>query len=308
MPRLPRVDYPGARHHVMNRGARREPLFYTDHHCAEFIGFLSELPRRFGLAVHAYALMPNHFHLSIESTRGELSRGMAFVAGRYAEWLNANHQGWDGPVYRGRFKSKLVESEEHWHFLPIYLHLNPVRSGLVGHVSLSSWTSHGAYSGEEAVPVWLTVSDLLAGYGGHRGYSDYLREVNLGRSGPPDGFERVLFEKSRRRKGQDDSESRITVAPVASDQVLRVVAGACGVAPDELRVTRRGRQGNLPRRLAAYALVVFAGLKAAEAAAILDMHPVRVSQCIAGLRQKRHRNRVVGELMSEIAEMLNCDS
>ena len=119
MPRPVRLDWPGCRHHVMNRGARREPVFLDDTACAAFVGFVSELPRRFGLLVHAYALMPNHYHMLVESTRGRLSDAMGFLGSRYALWLNARHRGWDGPVFRGRFRSVAVEREEHWHHLPI---------------------------------------------------------------------------------------------------------------------------------------------------------------------------------------------
>jgi len=306
VPRPPRIDYPGARHHVMNRGARHEPLFYSDHHCAEFLGYLSEIPRRFGLLVHGYALMPNHFHLLVESARAELSRGIGFLTGRYAEWLNTTHEDWDGPVYRGRFKSKLVECEEHWHYLPIYLHLNPERAGLVNDVSESRWTSHGAYSGDDAAPEWLVTDDLLEGFGGQRGYLEYLREVRLGRSGPPDGFERVLFEKSTHRRKESVTDERGGLLRRPED-VLRVVADVCGVVDlEELRTTRRGRAGNLARRLAAYTLTVHAGFKAVEAAELLAMHPVRVSQSIAGLRKKRRSDRRIREMMEAIAEKLNC--
>ena len=135
MPRPLRIAYPGARHHVMNRGARREPVFYDDVSRNTFITFLAELPERFGVLIHAYALMPNHYHLLVESTQGRLSDGMAFLGSRYTQWVNAVHPNWDGPLFRGRFRSKEVVNEQHWHYLPIYLHLNPLRSQLAMRLS-----------------------------------------------------------------------------------------------------------------------------------------------------------------------------
>src|SRR5688572_1964032 len=110
MPRTPRIDFPGVRHHVMNRGARRAPIFVNDLTCGAFLDVLGELPERFGVVVHAYALMPNHFHLLLETPRGNLSRAMKHLEGVYSQRLNATYE-WDGPLFRGRFRNEVVEDE-----------------------------------------------------------------------------------------------------------------------------------------------------------------------------------------------------
>ncbi len=306
MPRSKREDWAGARHHVMNRGARREPLFFSDDHCAVFLEFLSELPYRYGLLIHAYALMPNHYHLLLESTRGQLSRGMGFLGSRYATWLNTTHPDWDGPVYRDRFKSKPVVQDEHWHHLPVYLHLNPVRSGIVMNISKSRWTSHGVYAGLETVPEWLSVDDLMEGYGSNQGYLDYLQEVQMGRSGAPDEFQRVVFTRYVRSKRIEPNINARITPPPSSDQVLKVVAEECEVGLDELRVVRMGRTGNLTKKLAVYWLVIGAGLTNKEAASILCSHPVRVSQTIRELREKSQKDKELSRIMGKIQERLNC--
>mgnify|MGYP003565961916 CR=1 FL=1 len=62
MPRSLRIDFPGAKHHVMNRGNRRGPVFIDDWCCVAFSDVLDLAVARFEIAIHAYALMPNHFH------------------------------------------------------------------------------------------------------------------------------------------------------------------------------------------------------------------------------------------------------
>jgi len=105
--RRKRVDYPGAWHHVMNRGARRAPIFAEESDCGELLRAVGETVARFGVEVHAYALMPNHYHLLVRSMVGNLSRAMRHLNGVYTQRINSAH-GWDGPVFRGRFHSKVT--------------------------------------------------------------------------------------------------------------------------------------------------------------------------------------------------------
>ena len=108
--RMPRLDFPGARHHVMNRGARREPIFLDDDDRRAMLDLLADLPERFGVRVHGYALMPNHYHRMLESVWGELSRAMRHVGGEFAQRLNRRYR-WDGPVYKGRYRNRMVGTD-----------------------------------------------------------------------------------------------------------------------------------------------------------------------------------------------------
>ncbi len=295
MPRPKRTDYAGARHHIMNRGARREPLFLDEFACDAFLGYIAELPKRFGLLIHAYALMPNHYHLLVESTQGRLSDAMGFLGSRYAQWLNRIHPKWDGPLFRGRFHSKPVISEEHWHYLPIYLHLNPLRARLVMRLNQSRWTSHKAYAGTAKQPEWLTTEDLLDGYGSKEGYRSYMQEVRQGRSQPPEDFEKVIFTAYGKREAVPRPKKRRPTGVMKPVFVLRTVAEACEVTQKSLKEVQLGRKGNWPRKLAAYWLVMRAGMKNREVAALLNMHQVRVSQAINDVRNLEEKSSPVAE-------------
>jgi len=114
MPRPLRIDFPGARQHVMNRGLRRGPVFVDDGCCGEFTGLLEEAVDRFGILVHAFALMPTHYHLLVESVHGNLSLALAFVSSTFSRNLN-NRFHWDGSVFRGRFHNRVVSDPKHWY-------------------------------------------------------------------------------------------------------------------------------------------------------------------------------------------------
>ncbi len=302
MPRRRRYDWVGCRHHVMNRGARHEPVFHDDRACITFIDMLSEIPQRYGLLIHAYALMPNHYHLLVESDRGKLSRAMAFLGSRYTRWVNSRNRGWDGAVFRGRFHSVDVSVEAHWHYLPIYIHLNPVRAGFAANVNQGRWTSHRVYAGVEAVPEWMTTQTLLNDYGGVEGYLKALDEFVIGRREVPEHFDRVSLNPYVRVSAVQAGCSSLGGSTPTSHDVLRAVARVCGVQKKTLKQTQRGRVGNMPRKLAAYWLAVGAGLKNTETGALIGMHPVRVSQAVREVRRKMHGKNSLGTLMAELEQ------
>lgn len=284
----------------MGRGARRAPVFPDDAACIRFLALLAALPNRYGLLVHGYALMPNHFHLMLESERGHLSRGMAFLIARYTYDLN-RRCGWDGPVFRGRFHSRAVVLAEHWTYLLAYLHLNPVRAGIVNRVDRAHWTSHGAYAGSEKRPDWLTSEPLLEELGGEPGYRDFVRDVRLGRKPAPELFDAVRFT-GRRGAGRPPAGRTVTkrARPVSPKRALAEVAHATGVAVAELTISRMGRVGNLPRLIAAYWLVRRSGLRNVEVSRLLGMHPVRVSQAIGRVLATRSDDPRIGDPLAEL--------
>ncbi|MES2638967.1 MAG: transposase [Myxococcota bacterium] len=281
MARPLRLDFPGARHHVMNRGARRAPIFTDNASCALFLAALADLPARFDVRVHAYALMPNHFHLLLETPRGNLSRAMQYLTGEHVRLLNAREQ-WDGPLFKGRFRNRLVETDGYWNHLLLYLHLNPVRAHLVADIDDSYWTSHAAYVGHVRRPDWLTTADLLAAHGGVEGYRQALYDLHTGRAPPPDGFDPDALWRAA------TSEPRPVVAPTvgtvtAGDAVARV-ARTCGLDAAALCKARLGRGDNRPRWLAAWWLAVDLGFGQRAVAEALGATEQQVSLWLGRFR------------------------
>lgn len=166
--RYPRLDYPGARHHVMNRGARRAAVFVDDEIRSIFLQILADLPARFGVRVHAFALMPNHYHLMVTSDRGDLPRAMRHLGGEFSRRVNLLYK-WDGPLFSGRYRNRVVETADYWRNLLLYVHANPVRAGLAT-AQLAEGTSHAIYAGYAPAPAWLDTSELRTTYGDTGGY------------------------------------------------------------------------------------------------------------------------------------------
>lgn len=126
MARPLRIEMAGGRYHVTARGNERRDIFKGDRDREHFLSLLAELPERFGTGLHAYILMPNHFHLLLETPEANLSRTGQWLNVSYSVWFNRRHRR-SGHLFQGRFGAALIEDEAGIQEVARYLHLNPVR-------------------------------------------------------------------------------------------------------------------------------------------------------------------------------------
>jgi len=147
MARPPRIEYPGAIHHVTNRGNCKQEIYINDYMRQRFTQLLQEVVEKYDWQCHAYCLMNNHYHLLIETKDTNLSKGMQELNGRYAQLFNRIFDR-SGHLFQGRFKSFLVEKDNYLLNAAIYLILNPVRARLVDHPENWPWSSYHALMGK----------------------------------------------------------------------------------------------------------------------------------------------------------------
>lgn len=170
MARRLRVEYPGAICHVMNRGDRREPIFKDDADRRRFVETLGEACAKTGWQVHACVLMPNHFHLVVETPQPNLVTGMQWLLGTYTSRFNRRHKLF-GHLFSGRYKSLLVDGSGSGYLESVcdYVHLNPARAKLLtveAPLRGFAWSSWPAYLPDPSKrPAWLRVDRLLGQWG-----------------------------------------------------------------------------------------------------------------------------------------------
>ena len=141
MARLSRLAIPGCLHHVVQRGVERRPVFRDPADFLRMQADLLELCRAESLAVHAYVLMPDHFHLLVTPSQADsLSRAMQALGRRYVRWFNHRH-GRTGALWEGRFRSTVIEAERHLIDGMRYVELNPLRAALVADAATYPWSS-----------------------------------------------------------------------------------------------------------------------------------------------------------------------
>jgi putative transposase len=169
MPRKLRVEYAGAIYHVMNRGDRREPIFKDDKDREVFLTTLGEACAKGGWQVHALCLMPNHFHLVVETPQSNLVVGMKWFLGTYTSRFNRRHKLF-GHLFSGRYKALIVDGSGNGYLKTVcdYVHLNPARARLLSAeqpLSAYRWSSWPEYLKSPGKrPAWLRVDRLLGEY------------------------------------------------------------------------------------------------------------------------------------------------
>ena len=192
MARQLRILLAGGWYHVSSRGNRREALFLDDADRRRFLGLVAELPERFGLEIHAFVLMSNHYHLLVRTPEPNLSHAIRWLNVSYSSRFNWAHRQC-GHVFQGRFKAIVIEDQRGVVAVARYVHLNPVRVGALGlgkaeqrrakrvgcvdpgaeliarrlaELRTHPWSSWRVYSGAEAAPSWLETGTIAAGCGG----------------------------------------------------------------------------------------------------------------------------------------------
>ena len=154
MPRGPRLDAPGALHHVIARGIERRPIFVDDEDRASFLARLAPLVTQSRAGLYAWALIPNHFHLLLRTGAVPLSSLVRRLLTGYVGGFNRRHRR-AGHLFQNRFKSILVEDDPYLLSLVRYIHLNPLRAGLVGTIEeldTYPWAGHAVLLGTRAYP------------------------------------------------------------------------------------------------------------------------------------------------------------
>ncbi len=178
MARPLRIEYPGAFYHITSRGNEGKRIFQSNRDMERYLSYLESAYERYGAVIHCYCLMGNHYHLLLETPRGNLSQIIHHINGAYTTYFNIK-RGRFGHLFQGRFKGILVDRDAYCKELSRYIHLNPVRAGIVKVPSEYRWSSYRYFIGEERKPHWLTMEVVLEDFGGegrkgYRGYREYV--------------------------------------------------------------------------------------------------------------------------------------
>jgi putative transposase len=170
MPRSVRVEYAGAVYHVMCRGDRREPIFTSDEDRRLMLSTVEETCERTGIWVHSYVLMPNHYHMLMETPEPNLVVGMKWFQGTYTQRYNSRYRQ-SGHVFQGRYKAVPMEGDEPKYFRIVsdYIHLNPARAGLLDpeqpNLKSFPWSSYPRFVEGGELPKWLRRDRVFSSQG-----------------------------------------------------------------------------------------------------------------------------------------------
>ena len=321
MPRQPRLDAPGVLHHVMVRGLERRAIFPDDTDHAAFVARVAALATAGAWTVYAWALVGTHAHLLVRTGTRPLARSMRSLLTGYAGAFNRRHHR-TGHLFQNRYKSIVVEEAPYLLELVRYLHLNPLRAGLVPDLRTLArypWTGHSALLGTVPRP-WQATAAILGQFarrpararaayqafvadGVRQGRRPELQGGGLLRSAGGWaavqalrrgreaylGDERVLGGPAfvQALRARLDAAAPPAPARVALATLVRRVCRQAGIAPETLTPGGRRRAVTRARAGIAYLWVERLGHPGRPLAPVLGVRPQAVYQAVARGRAAR---------------------
>lgn len=300
MARKLRLHIPGALYHVILRGNARQDIFFTPEDRGAFYGLLAEGVRRFGYRVHAFCLMGNHVHLALQAGDEPLSRGLQNLAFRYTRHINTARQR-AGHLFEGRYKAFLVDQDAYGLELVRYIHLNPVRAGMVADAAEYPWSGHRATLGQEVLD-WFTTDWVLGQFGATAGVAR-RRYARFVAEGAGEGHRDDLYggERDSRVVGNEEFVARsvpsdaIREKPPELKAIVATVCWAEGLTPEQIFEPGRSRQPSRARSAIAWLAVRTGAATLVEVAAMSGRDASTLSHGVAALEATAAREPKVSQ-------------
>ncbi len=257
MARPLRIEYPNALYHVMARGNARTRIYGDEADRTAFLTMLARTVDRHELRCHAYCLMTTHYHLVVETPRGNLSRAMHYLNGVYGQAFNRRHDR-VGHLFAGRFKSVLIEADSYLLTAARYVVLNPVRAGYCNHPGNWRWSSFRATAGMAPEPAFLQTATLLAPFGGgelvgRQRFADWVCEGSTATDGELSAWSHSILGRAEFVASQAASVPDVPEIPLALRRPARPpISELLGSHPyDGIRIAYRDHGYRL-REIAAH--------------------------------------------------------
>jgi len=317
MARQLRIEFEGAFYHVTSRGNMRGRIFFHDKDRERFLAIMEKTKERYGYLLHAYALMDNHYHLLIETPKTNISQIMQNVNTSYTVYINKKN-GRSGHLFQGRFKGIIVDKNEYLLTLSRYIHLNPVRAGIVAKPEESRWTSYKTYVAETEGRGLVDKTDTLAilSEKKKKAIEKYRAFVEAGIEGVASPFKEaeaglILGKGSFKEKIKEILESlkrdeelpqiKKLVRNNSLDSVVRVCGEYFKLGKDELI---RRRRGLAARQATIYLSKVLSGGTNKTVGEYFCIKGVAVSKAIRATEEKISSDKVLRKQIGELKEKI----
>ena len=305
MARPLRIEFEGAFYHITSRGNLRDRIFFDDKDREKFLEILRRTKERYGYLLHAYALMENHYHLFLETPKANISQIMQNINTSYTVYVNKRHKRF-GHLFQGRFKGILVDKETYLIVLTRYIHLNPVRAGIVKSPENYRWTSYREYMGtckEETSLVDTAETLSYFSKTKNTAMKAYREFVEAGISKENNPFEEVEAgiilgsEKfkttikrllNRMKLDEEIPQMKRLRGKVSIDKVIKVCCNYYAKKKEELLKKGKGKE---ERRVAIYLSKILSNEKNVEIGGYFRIKGSTVSEALKGVETRMKRDK-----------------
>jgi len=312
MARPLRLSFENAVYHITARGNRKENIFYSDKDKNIFLEKMKETFNKYSFICYAYCLMNNHYHLFIKTPNANISDGMHYLNSSYANWLRTKYK-IVGTIFQGRYKSIIVDENAYALMLSAYIHLNPLRAGMVKQLEEYPWSSFIDYAGvRNRIIEGLDIEFILSSFDNNleEAKKKYVKFVinNIDMENPLDNtFKGVaignkLFIDNIKEKiaavgeNREIKETKV-LKPYSLEDIITNVSSCFSVHREEVLSKKRG---NIYRQLALYLIKRYTPASLKEAGKIFDMDYAAVSSAAKRFDQVLRKNTKYSYMVNNV--------
>lgn len=326
MARQLRIQYPGAVYHITCRGNARQDIYRDNKDRKAFLEILTESQKIYNIKIYSYVLMSNHYHLLIETPKGNVSDYMRHLNIRYTSHYNRRHKK-VGHLFQGRFKGILVDKDTYLTMLSRYIHLNPVKINVMKKMPYKEklqylykyqWSSLPGYIDTRKKQKCVDYSVALEEYGGdneegRQAYGNIIsldisgkmdvKELIVGQSiiGKKDFIEKILDKYLKKDIDMREQPSlRELHGMKAQEDIINVIVEETGKRLDEIK-----RAKGIERNMLMDLLYRVGGLNNAEIGRLLEVDYSTVSQGRKRLRDRLRKDKKLMEVVSTLEVKLS---
>jgi REP element-mobilizing transposase RayT len=314
MARSLRLSFENAFYHITARGIRKENIFYSDKDKHVFLDKMNETFDKYSFVCYAYCLMDNH--LFIKTPSANISQGMHYLNTSYANWFKAKHK-LTGSIFQGRYKSILVDEDSYALVLSAYIHLNPLRAGMVDDLEDYPFSSFLDYIGKRTpVVTRLDISLILSMLSNkakqsQKRYGQFVME-NTDLKNPIEksyknialGSEKFI-EKIKEKIGKQKHNREISCIKdeklPSGERIIDIITAQLNVKKD---VMFKKTRGNIYRKLTLYCLKKYSALSLKDIGELFDMDYAAVSQAAKRFEKEMEKDRMALVMVKKVAKML----
>ncbi|MCK4905513.1 transposase [bacterium] len=310
MARQLRIEYEGAFYHVTSRGNEQKEIFVDEQDQKQFLKYIEQQVTRYSIKVHVWCLMNNHYHLVIETPLANLSRVMQTLNTSYTVYFNHRHKR-VGHLFQGRYKAILVQADEYLEHLSRYIHLNPVRAGVVKKLEEYKWSSYRDYIYKNRNVQFLTTGFILGMFNSNTEKAKKLYKESIEKDSNTDAnfikdnisgglilgkSDFVNWVKSKfivDRKDEELTSLKRLEKRITINQI-------------ETEIRKRVEKEKLQRKLYIYLIRKYTDKKLEDIARLLgNMSYSAISQMCRRIEKHREEDKEMDLLLSRIEESLN---
>lgn len=313
-----RIEYPGAVYHITSRGNERQTIYRDKKDKVRFLKIIADTSIKFQIVVYAYVLMDNHFHLLLETPQGNLSQVMQKINVSYTNGFNARYKR-SGHLFQGRYQAIIVDKDSYLMELSRYIHLNPIRAGIVEKVEDYPWSSYADYLDPKKAVKWLETKWVLEQFSktllnACKMYKQFVDE-GVNRSSPfKEAYLGVVLGSApfveRMKSKLDGMASDKEIPTLRRCQAELTLARIDQVVSDFYEITldllhRRSKEGNWYQQVAVYFAKSLTHLKNSEIGDHYGgRHYSTVTKIMVRMSEKIKENQKIRQEVKKIEELL----